>query len=285
MNQLGTRSDATKEKDSHQGFEENQKTGGRRSSTSWSGGAWVLDQSWISINDTANKVWLAAPKKQTRGRGKKKAEPLEDEIEATKENIDPEPVKEPVVVPKQKSPVQQPKFIPTSPSKRVSSISSRIPSPVKKHSLSSKPDLDHRKTEHAITQNFLSKNLPKLNSIIDELKTSKAESLFDDLKASTETRFKTSDDLINSLTNRNQQLAVELEELKNRLAELENHPNTGSNEEESFQNELILDMMEQIVGLRIHKVEETEEALSFDCSQSGKNGGEYNPHEMREIKY
>lgn len=222
--------------------------------------------------DKTNK--LAVPKKPTRGRGKKKVEPVEDEKEATKENIDPEPIKEPIVISKQKSPVQQPKLTPTSPSKRVSSISSRIPSPVKKFPLSSKPDLDHRKTEHAITQNFLCKNLPKLNSIIDELKTSKAESLFDDLKASTETRFKTSDDLINSLTNRNQQLSIELEELKSRLRDLENNPTNGANEEESFQNELILDMMEQIVGLRIHKAEETEEALSFDCSQSGKNGGE-----------
>ncbi len=232
-----------------------------------------------------------APKKQARGRGKKKkVEPEAEEKheqpenELTKENIEPE--EEPAVPSKKQqskvSPITTSKSIaPASPSKRVSSISSRIPSPVKKHPLgSSKPDLELKKTEQVINQNFLSKNLPKLSSIIDDLKTSKADALFDELKSSTETRFKTSDDLINSLTSRNQQLSIELEELRGRLSELENNPNGDvqpiANEEESFQNELILDMMEQIVGLRIHSVEDTDEALSFDCSQSGKNGGKYN---------
>lgn len=163
----------------------------------------------------------------------------------------------------------------------MSSISSRIPSPVKKHLLvSTKPDLEFKKTEQAINQNFLSKNLPKLTNIIEELKSSKAENLFDELKTSTETRFKTSDDLINSLTSRNQQLSIELEELRGRLSELESSQtnavtSSGANEEETFTNELVLDMMEQIVGLRIHSVEDTDDALSFDCSQSGKNGGMY----------
>ncbi|CAM9022259.1 unnamed protein product [Wickerhamomyces anomalus] len=199
------------------------------------------------------------PEVEEREGKKKKAEPEPEEKqeqpekELTKENIEPEA--EPAL----------------------SSISSRIPSPVKKHPLgSNKPDLEFKKTEQAINQNFVSKNLPKLSSIIDDLKSSKADALFDELKSSTETRFKTSDDLINSLTSRNQQLSIELEELRGRLSELENNPNGDvqpiANEEESFQNELILDMMEQIVGLRIHSVEDTDEALSFDCSQSGKNG-------------
>lgn len=258
-----------------------------------------------------------APKKQTRKRGRKKVEEEEPEPEPepeqksaqkpaqepaqeqeavgeqkekTEEHIEPEPVVESTeksAPPTKKSPTlpkHKASAIPTSPSKRVSSISSRIPSPVKKHSLtnSSKPDLDFRKTEHSIHQQFTSKNLPKLTQIIDDLKSSKAEHLFDELKNSTELRFKTSDDLINSLSSRNQQLSIELEELKGRLAEAESNSGASANvvsneanEEESFRNELILDMMEQIVGLRIHNVEDTDEALSFDCSQSGKNGGEY----------
>lgn len=242
--------------------------------------------------EETNICLTQAPKKQARGRGKqkKKVDPeIEEkqeqlEKELTKENIEPDA--EPVVPSKKQqskvSPITTSKSIaPASPSKRVSSISSRIPSPVKKHPLgSSKPDLEFKKTEQAINQNFVSKNLPKLSSIIDDLKSSKSDALFDELKSSTETRFKTSDDLINSLTSRNQQLSIELEELRGRLSELENNPNGDVqpivNEEESFQNELILDMMEQIVGLRIHSVEDTDEALSFDCSQSGKNGGKYN---------
>ncbi|CCH42374.1 Zinc metalloprotease [Wickerhamomyces ciferrii] len=168
---------------------------------------------------------------------------------------------------------------PNSPTKRVSSVSSRIPSPIKRNpsnNISRSNDLDHKRTEQSINQSFLSKNIPKLNSIIDELKTTKSEQLFDDLKNSTELRFKTSDDLINSLTSQNQSLLTELEETKARLIELETNGNgsnsSNDNDEESYQNELILDMLEQIVGLRIHKAEDTDEALSFDCSQSGKNG-------------
>lgn len=149
-----------------------------------------------------------------------------------------------------------------------------LQSPAKRPTILPKADpLDTKKAEAVINKTFLLKDVPKLTSIIEDLKTTRAEQIFNEFRASAEVRFQTSDDLVSSLTQKNQSLAAELELLKNKLTALENRE--PGPEDQSFEHQLILDMMEQIVGLRLHRVEDTEESLSFDCSQSGKNGGTY----------
>lgn len=157
-----------------------------------------------------------------------------------------------------------------SPTKRQSPS---LPLSFNKKQPSAKIDiLDAKKAEAVINKTFLAKDIPRLTSIIDDLKTTRADQIFKEYKASTEVRLKTSDDLISTLSAKNNALAMEVQELKVRLRDSEHQQVPMADEEEQYQNQLILDMIEQIVGLRIHRAEETDNALSFDCSQSGKNG-------------
>lgn len=166
---------------------------------------------------------------------------------------------------------------PLSPSKRLSSINSRIPSPLKKK-LNSKVSetLDLNRAQSSTLSALHSKNLPKLTSIIDDLRTGKQEQIFDNYKNSIELKLQAANELITSLSLQNDHLQQELQDTRT-LLESESKQGQSSapsqaNEQDFLENELILDMLEQIVGLRIHKVDDTEEALSFDCSQTGKNG-------------
>jgi hypothetical protein len=108
------------------------------------------------------------------------------------------------------------------------------------------------------------------------LRTGKQEQIFDNYKNSIELKLQAANELITSLSLQNDHLQQELQDTRT-LLESESKQGQSSapsqaNEQDFLENELILDMLEQIVGLRIHKVDDTEEALSFDCSQTGKNG-------------
>lgn len=167
---------------------------------------------------------------------------------------------------------------PLSPLKRPSNIHSRIPSPIRKN-LNSRlsESIDLSKVQSASMNAFQNKSLPKLSSIIDDLRSTKQDQIFDKYRSSMDLQLHAAKELISSLTIKNNQLEQELIDTKVLLAE-ETKPETPSkqanqyNEQDFIENELILDMMEQVVGLRIHKVEDTEDALFFNCSQSGKNG-------------
>jgi hypothetical protein len=165
-----------------------------------------------------------------------------------------------------------------SPSKRLAIPSSRLPSPTKKQSLvvGRVDPLDVKKVEAVVHKAFSSRDTAKLSGVLDDLKTTRAEQIFNDYRANAEIRFRNSDDLISSLTAKSNELANEVNSLRSHIASLEKQT-SNVNEEEQFQSQLILDMMEQIVGLRIHRAQETDDALSFDCSQSGKNGSTYQP--------
>jgi hypothetical protein len=188
----------------------------------------------------------------------------------------PEPVKSSTPTQKVQPASQKTDTLPhQSPSKRVGIPSSRLPSPTKKQSLAGRIDpLDVKKVEAVVHKAFSSRDTAKLSGVLDDLKTTRAEQIFNDYRANAEIRFRNSDDLISSLTSRNNELANEVNSLRSHVASLEKQT-SNVNEEEQFQSQLILDMMEQIVGLRIHRAQETEDALSFDCSQSGKNGSTY----------
>ncbi|CDR37712.1 CYFA0S01e15522g1_1 [Cyberlindnera fabianii] len=224
-----------------------------------------------TVNTSSSKPSPAQSKKETPK--PQKATPAKAGSLANTESK----VTKPPVLKKQTS---TPALTPTSPVRSPTKLNtSRIPSPVRR-SVATKPSVDSfdiTKVQAALNQAFTSKNIPKLSSILDDLKSTKADQLFNDLKNTTNARAKASEDLIKSLTVKNEQLATQLETALARIEELEEKSAKvavagGLSEEAEYENQLILDMMEQVVGLRIHKAEDSDAALSFSCSQSGKHG-------------
>ena len=224
----------------------------------------------VASTPKASKTDTTAPKKTPVTESTKAESPKTTSLEISNVPTAEQPSK----TVSKKQDAEKPLLSLKSPVKRPSqlqpSVSPRKPSTTIKSDL-----LDAKKAEAVIHKAFTAKDLPKLTSVLNDLKTTRADQIFNEFKASAEIRFKTSDDLISSLTSRNKQLQQEVTLLKERLDQLESGTTQGLNEEAQYENELILDMIEQIVGLRLHRVEETDDALSFDCSQSGKNGSEY----------